>query len=248
MARTETPETAARRRRRAAGRGGARRARDGGELGTNELARRPASTPARSPACSPRSSRPGSPSTSRRAVATGWGFAWWSSETRARPPRPARGRPAAPACARRGNRRDGHPLGARRPGRDHRRLRPERILGAERGARREAEHVHATATGKVALAFGDVALPRGRLGVHRADDRRSRDARAGGRARPRAGLGAGDRRARGRSQRSRCSGAREPRRARGGARDSGSRHASARKRWSGPSSRSSSVQPRSPTL
>ena len=70
---------------------------------------------------------------------------------------------------------------------------------------------HATATGKVALAFGDVELPPGPLApLHRAHDRRPWRARARGRARPRAGLGTGDGRARGRPQRRsppRCSAA-----------------------------------------
>ena len=113
---------------------------DGGELGTNELARRTGLHPS---------------SVSRllatlvhgglveHVVETGryrlGPPARPARERRARPARPARGRPSAPARARRGDRRDGHALGAGRSGRDHRRLRPERLLRAGRRARRAAE-------------------------------------------------------------------------------------------------------------
>ena len=71
---------------------------------------------------------------------------------------------------------------------------------------------HATATGKVALAFGDVALPPGRLHAFTEQhDRGPGDARPRDRASPRAGLGEGPRRARGGPERPRRPGARKRR-------------------------------------
>ena len=57
----------------------------------------------------------------------------------ARSPRPPRARPAAPARPRRGHRRDGDALGAGRGVRDHRRLRPQPRVRAERRADRPPE-------------------------------------------------------------------------------------------------------------
>ena len=74
---------------------------------------------------------------------------------------------------------------------------------------------HATATGKVFLAFGGAAAGRASRGVHAADDHRSgARSRPRSRRRARTRLGAGGRRAGGRAERDRGAGARP----RGGAR------------------------------
>ena len=75
---------------------------------------------------------------------------------------------------------------------------------------------HATATGKVALAFGDVALPDGTLHAFTARTMVDRDALAAEIGRVRGeGWARARRRARGRPQRRRGAGAWKPRRARG---------------------------------
>ena len=122
----------------------------------------PASTPARCPGCSRRSRTPASSSTCRRAAATGSACACSSSATPcwrgstcarsrdrtcARSPR----RPARPSRSRRPATRTPSPSTSSRAARPCR---------ASRGSGGPSV-AHATAAGKVALAFGDVALPTG---------------------------------------------------------------------------------------
>ena len=158
---------------------------EGGELGTNEGSHEgPASTPARCPASSPRSSMPEWPSTSSRPAATGWGSPpRQAQERRARPARSARGRPPR-TCARSSRRPARRPPSPRRATRTRSPWTSSRaLLRSERGPAGATSVAHATATGKVALAFGDVALPPGRL---RAFTARTIVDRGGSRTRDRA--------------------------------------------------------------
>ena len=123
--------------------------------------------------------------------------------------------------------RDGDALGSRRPGRDHRRLRPQRAPRC-RASRASGDRASRTPPppARWRSPSATSSCRRARLtALHRADDRRPRRAGARGRARPRAGLGKGGGRAGGEPQRRRRPGARQPRRARGRPRPPGPRAA-----------------------
>ena len=136
---------------------------DGGELGTNELARRTGLNPSSVSRLlatlvdgrARRARRRDRPLPARAPPGR-------ARKRRARPPRPARGRPAAPA---RSSRRPARRPPSRRPAtRTRSPSTSSRASSVQSVARVGRPSVaHATATGKVALAFGDVALPPGRL-------------------------------------------------------------------------------------